>query len=461
MKAKNILPAAVGFLVGALILTWWLSPRLAAWFPEEGLVSSTGTIGMTFTKPVTSDEVASNLLIEPAVKGEFWKENNTVWFRPQKGFNYDQVYTVTLTSGLKSANGLPSLFPYEKSFQVSKPRLIFLLEDDGVVNVWQQSTSETPQQVTMESEGVWDYSLLSDGKGILVSSIDKNGTDDLVQIGFDGQREILLECRDVRCRAGRQQPGGQLIAYERQSIDESAKGSEVWLLDALTGSEQPAYSRELAAEMGLEGLESRFPRWSRDGKYLAYYKPDARLIIIEPIFGGRPILIPANLQMLGEWSPERNQIAFIEQVFDVNDLPVLQDEEGEDEAYKQPVLFNHLIVADVDTGEVVDLSEGERINDGLPVWHPNGESLAVPRENSGSGRQIWVVEPEGKKWLKLTDDPFFHHSGLSWSPDGNKLALMLVPVEATNLPAQVQALDLESGEMTLISERGFLPGWLP
>jgi Tol biopolymer transport system component len=296
---------------------------------------------------------------------------------------------------------------------------------------------------------------------MLVSSVDKNGTDDLVQIGFDGQREILLECRDVRCRAGRQQPGGQLVAYERQSIDESANTSEVWLLDTLTGSEQPAYSRELAAETGFDSLLSRFPRWSHDGQYLAYYKPDARVIIIEPISGGGPILIPANLQMLGEWSPERNQIAFIEQVFDDHDLPGLQDEEGENEAHRQAILFNHLIVADVDTREVVDLSAGEGYNDGLPVWHPDGESLAVPRENSGSGRQIWVVEPERREWFKLTDDPFFHHSGLSWSPDGNKLALMRVPVEEANPQAEVQVLDPVSGEMTLISERGFLPGWLP
>jgi Tol biopolymer transport system component len=194
---------------------------------------------------------------------------------------------------------------------------------------------------------------------------------------------------------------------------------------------------------------------------LAYYKPDARVIIIEPISGSRPVLIPANLQLLGEWSPEKNQITFIEQVFDADDLPGLQDGEGEKEAHKQPVLFNHLIVADVDTREVVDLSAGERFNDGLPVWHPNGESLAVPRENSGSGRQIWVLQVEQREWLKLTDDPFFHHSGLSWSPDGNKLALMRVPVEETNLPAEVQVLDLVSGEMTLISEWAFLPGWLP
>ncbi len=461
MKAKNILPAAAGFLVGASILTWWLSPRLVALLPEGGLVSSTGSIGLTFTRPVSLEEVASNLVIEPGIESEFWNENNTVWFRPQDGFNYNQVYTLTLASGLTAANGLPSLLPYEKSFQVIEPALIFLKEDDGVINVWQQSFSAAPQQLTKETEGVWDYSLLSESKGLLVSSIDNNDSDDLVQIGLDGQRKILLGCRDARCRAARQQPGGRLIAYERQSMNESAKGNEVWLLDTITGSERPAYGRDLAAEMGFESLESRFPRWSHDGQYLAYYKPDARVIIIEPISGGRPIMIPANLQLLGEWSPDRNQIAFIEQVFDGDDLPVPQDEEAENEAHKQPVLFNHLIVADVDTGKVVDLSAGESFSDGLPAWHPNGESLAVPRENSGSGRQIWLVETEGKEWLKLTDDPFFHHSGLSWSPDGTKLALMRMPVEDTGLLAEVQVLDLMSGEMTLISERAFLPGWLP
>ncbi len=102
---------------------------------------------------------------------------------------------------------------------------------------------------------------------------------------------------------------------------------------------------------------------------------------------------------------------------------------------------------------------GAQINE--VAWRPDGDFLAVPREDGSGGRQIWFVEWELSDWSKVTDDPYYHHTGLSWSPDGRKLALMLAPVEQEKPGAEVHVLNPESGEMTLISNRAFLPEWLP
>ena len=459
MKAKYFAAAVLGFLLGGLLLTWWLSPRLVSWLPKDGTVPRTGSIGLVFSGPVTASEVAAHLEIEPYLEGEFISEENIVWFRPEDGFAYNQRYTASLSRGLGAANRLRSLATYDKSFQIKSPELFFLTVDEGVANVRKHLQGNSLRQITKEDEGIWDYKFFPDAQGLLVSAIDQDGSDDLIRIGLDGQREMVLECVEFRCRDGRNQPGGQLIAFERQAIDRG--GSEVWLLDTRTGFQRPGFGLELASLTGFDDLESRFPRWSSDGQYLAFYKPDARIIIVQPMSGGEPVLIPANLQLLGEWSPEGNKIAYIEQV--LLDPGLMEDHEDSEETGNQsrPRVYNHLIVANIENGAVIDLSEGETYNDGLPTWHPDGDFLAVPREDGSGGRQIWFVEWELSDWSKVTDDPYYHHTGLSWSPDGRKLALMLALVEQEKPGAEVHVLNPESGEMTLISNRAFLPVWLP
>ena len=461
MKVKHISAAALGFLVGGLLLVWWLSPRLSAWLPEDGIVSKSGSIGLTFTRPVAADEVATHLMIEPDLEGEYWNEANNVWFQPDDGFEYNQRYTVTLSSGVGSSNRLQSRGSYSKEFRIREPELFFLDEDAGVTNLWQHQDNDSPMQFTSEPEGIWDYNFSHDGLGILVSTINREGSDDLVRIGAEGQRDTILECVEVRCWDGRRQPRGQLIAFEQQLINDDEGVSEVWLLDTVTGSKKPAYTQQLARLTGFDSLESKFPRWSSDGQYLAYFKPDAGIIIIQPMSGAEPILIPANLQLLGEWSPMRNQIAYIEQV--LPDQELTDDSEDHDETRSQhlPAPFNHLVVANIESGEVIDMSEGEIFDDGLPAWSPDGSLLAVPRDNGGGGRQIWIVDPNRRQWSKISDDLFYHYSGISWSPDGNKLALMRIPVEITEATAEVHILNIESGEMELISKGAFLPGWQP
>ena len=459
MKVKYIIVAVLGFLAGGLMLVWWLSPRLASWIPEDGIVGRSGSIGLAFTRAVTESEVAAYLEIQPNLVGEYRREENIVWFTPNDGFDYNQQYSASLRRGLGASNRLRSLVSYDKSFQIQDPELFFLKEDDGVVNVGQYLDGKPPKKITKEFEGIWDYQIMPDGQGMIVSAIDRDGSDDLVQIGLDGQRELVLDCVDFRCRDGRKQPGGQIIAFERQAINRGS--SEVWLLDTKTGFQRPVFTPELAGLTGLDSLVSKFPRWSSDGQYLAYYKPDARIVIIQPMSGGEPIRIPANLQLLGEWSPTGKKIVYVEQI--ITDHGLTEEDENGQKAGNQarPRLYNHVVVANIENGEVIDLSAGGTFNDGLPIWHPDGQLLAVPRENDGGGRQIWFVEPERNDWSKVTDDPYYHYTGLSWSPDGSKLALMLTPVEQTKSAAEVHVLDPESGEMTLISNSAFLPGWLP
>ena len=124
-------------------------------------------------------------------------------------------------------------------------------------------------------------------------------------------------------------------------------------------------------------------------------------------------------------------------------------------------LYQHVIVVDVDGREAVDISAGQKIDEGRPAWHPSGELLAVPRTATGAGKQLFLVSPDGVELAQLTDDPFFNHTALAWSPDGRYLAFMRVPrADGTEGPT-VMLYDMQTGQMSEVAEGAFLPGWWP
>src|SRR5215208_7719964 len=64
-----------------------------------------------------------------------------------------------------------------------------------------------------------------------------------------------------------------------------------------------------------------------------------------------------------------------------------------------------------------------------PAWSPDGTKIAFLREqlftrddgSTGSQPDLWVMKADGSEQRMITDDPAFEN-GLSWSPDGTKIA---------------------------------------
>ncbi|MEW5987952.1 MAG: hypothetical protein AB1791_15065, partial [Chloroflexota bacterium] len=234
---------------------------------------------------------------------------------------------------------------------------------------------------------------------------------------------------------------------------------EVWLLDPANGRTWPAHPRELLAEAGFETLTSRYPRWSADGRYLAYFKPDAHLVVILDWQGGQPILIPANLNDVGGWSPTGYQLAYTELTFD--SAAHAGEEEGKPHTDEGSGLVSHLVITDLVSQQTIDLASGLAADDGRPAWRPDGALLALPRAGGGGGRQLWTIQAGGGQATPLTDDPLINHSSLAWSPDGRYLAFMRLNLSSSDSEPAVWLYDSQTASFRLIQDRAFLPGWLP
>ncbi len=457
MRTRTLIVAATGLIAGLLILALWRTPRIITWIPDANEIRAGQSIFVESNIPVDLESLKSHFQISPPVSGTLSVDGRNIRFEPAGLLEYDQSFAITFSAGIKGENGLPSFRIYQNEFSVSEPELIYVLESNGHANLWKVDGAGSSTQISDESNGIWDFSILPNGDGVLVSALDDDGSDDLVRVLLNGDRTVELECHDFRCRDGRWQPNGSLIAFERSDIEGRESSSEVWLLDSTSDELWLALEYASQSEVGTDSEYSRYPRWSADGRFLSFYQPDAQQIIVLDTQGGNIERIPANVDTMGGWSPTANQIAFTELVFDESD-PEPPEEDASVEV--EPSVSSIVRVVDIDNGIVIDLDRGSSFLSGVPVWSPDGSKIATSRITDGV-RQIWAIPFDGSEPEALTEDQSFIHSSPSWSPDGRHIAFMRSAIDGMGGPTGIWVLEFDDGEPLPLADGAYIPRWLP
>ena len=160
------------------------------------------------------------------------------------------------------------------------------------------------------------------------------------------------------------------------------------------------------------GTELRFggaPTWSPDGKLVAavpftsdgYYS----LIILDLETGDavnyRTKYFPHLSLSAPQWSPDGTMI-------------ICESGRGISDIYK----------VDVKTGQIVNLTNTPKEDDGKPYWSPDGKRIAFHswrrNEKDDLIRDIFVMDADGKSRTNLTDHPA-QDGEPRWSPDGKTI----------------------------------------
>lgn len=234
--------------------------------------------------------------------------------------------------------------------------------------------------------------------------------------------DSLLSIRSVGAFA--LSPDGRDIVYEVRSADwaENAYRTDLWL------------ARPGAAPFQLtrSAKGSSFPRWSPDGRWIAFLSDrgdGTQIHLIRPD-GGEAV--PLTAEKAGvlhfEWAPDGRRIVFAMTDAESEAHERRAERYGQFTPEDEDWRLTHLWLVDVATDSI---PKPQRLTDGPFTvngyeWSPDGRRIAIdhqpnPLVESAALGDISLVDVDTKAVTPLVRAPG-DDGGLAWSPDGRWLA---------------------------------------
>ncbi len=263
-------------------------------------------------------------------------------------------------------------------------------------------------------------------------------------------------------------PEGGWIAYTvtREDLEEDESRSQIWMVQS-EGGEPVALT--------AEGESSSHPRWSPDGRYLAFLSARADgQTQVWSLFreGGEAMQLTETAQSIDsfEWSPDSGHMLLL--MKDPSPEELAAKEEGEDyeEKTAPPWVIDrtqfktdyvgyldrrrtHIYVLELASREIRQLTSGD-YDDSEATWSPNGKFIAFTSNrtedpDSNYNTDIWIVAVSGNNRVaQITTNPGADASP-AWSPDGKRIAhTSLTDVEAMLYATSHLALSSAGGNKT-------------
>ncbi len=93
MRFRYLIVAAIGLVVGLLILVLWKTPRITAWLPDTNEIRANQSITFTSNTPLLEESLGSRFQISPFVSGDIRIEERSIHFDPFEPWEYGKFYT--------------------------------------------------------------------------------------------------------------------------------------------------------------------------------------------------------------------------------------------------------------------------------------------------------------------------------------------------------------------------------
>jgi len=243
-------------------------------------------------------------------------------------------------------------------------------------------------------------------------------------------------------------PDGQWVAYtvRVKMLKEDKNETRIWMVPTHGGDAIP---------MSAEGVSSGHPRWSPDGKFLAFTSSrnggKSQVWLLNRA-GGEAVRLTDIAQGVGdfEWSPDSTRLVLVLQDPKPEDLEAAKEKDKPAPAkpkteppwvidrlqFKRDTIGyldrrrTHLFVFDVGKKASTQITSGD-FDDTQPAWSPDGKQLAFtsnrsqPDPDATRDSNIWVVAADntdkGAHLTQITTNPA-PDSQPTWSPDGSSIA---------------------------------------
>jgi dipeptidyl aminopeptidase/acylaminoacyl peptidase len=246
-------------------------------------------------------------------------------------------------------------------------------------------------------------------------------------------------------------PDGKLVAYVVTKIDraQNRRSSSIWTV-ATDGSRAPW-------QFTTAPQTSNSPRWSPDGKSLAFLssRPEAggsgaaaeprNQVYLLSMTGGEAKRITNIKNGVSQfrWSPDGTRLVIVSRfgpsdnrgdarTGDAKDRSDVRHYKNSSYKFNDTGWFDdrrtHLWVVDVKSSDAKQITEGNDWNDSDPQWSPDGKRIAFVSNRTGKeydedrNTDVWVINADGAGKLTKISDHDESDNQPRWSPDGKTIA---------------------------------------
>ena len=229
----------------------------------------------------------------------------------------------------------------------------------------------------------------------MLSSLTGNRTQDvatrMLPMSVFWRLLTLTLCAAVLATAMACQSSGYGIVY----VSEVDGDAEIYLVDPESGESAPVERLPSSTESG--------PRWSPDGKYVAFVSGqpdnlDIRVVSVDTEDAPRNLTSSESNEESPRWNADGEQVAYV------------TDIDGHSDVYVTPL----------EGGSPVRITSGDT-EEFLGDWSPDGHWLVFTRRGNEESRGLWLRNPAGVNLFRLTSEDDL---GPVWSPDGDAIAFV-------------------------------------
>lgn len=206
---------------------------------------------------------------------------------------------------------------------------------------------------------------------------------------------------------------------------------------------------------------------SESAAMLGQRSPDGRWLVYFDLLGAKPALTAMDLT-----NPQQQPRALFELLDDnLFEFSWSADSRFVVYAYAQPDGSEMDIYRlEIETGQLVDLTEDSLVWDFAPSWSPDGSWIVFVSDRTEDGKaldDIFRMSPDGQIVERLTDNGYdWEDKYPAWSPDGTRIAFfrasMMASASTPDGPAGLWVMNADGSDPHLVmASSGIWPGSKP
>jgi Tol biopolymer transport system component len=323
----------------------------------------------------------------------------------------------------------------------SRETIAYLSPASGGREVWIDTLDGNKAALTDTGGRVFDFAISSDGLWIVFSVINETGGIDLWLAPTDGSSaSLLVDCELDRCTVPDWSVDSERIAYSREQFTAgSLDPPRLWTVNPSNGQTAAVYQ-----DSQILGYA---PNWSPDGSLLAFLDDSIGGIRILEIEGGDEQVLPTRMGLVGDWSPDSRYMMF---------NVLLAGEENIVTGLRLADLADHsTALIEIDANQIQEY--------GVPAWSPMGDWVLVGLQvvQSGPGKQLWLMRPDGSEAHPLVEHSDFTHGGYKWDPGSSRIIYQRFALNDPGATPELRLYDLASGVDRHIAADASSGTWIP